>query len=178
MNFLLHQQFEAFCGSRINSGFVRISVYFTDVKCVRGSARFSKQASSQFPTERVSKHCFHENNFSYRISKTKSSQRDAFVDSPTDRFHPSQVMVYRQACFSQVSRRLPLSKHFSFNLRSRRMNIEQPFEEERLPWYKPEQFYPVQIGQIFHSKYKVIGKLGYGAHSTTWLCRDIEYACR
>lgn len=47
-------------------------------------------------------------------------------------------------------------------------------EEETLPWYKPDQFYPVRIGQTFESKYMVIGKLGYGAYSTVWLCRDIR----
>ena len=52
------------------------------------------------------------------------------------------------------------------------MNHEEPFEEERLLWYKPEQFYPVHIGEIFKSRYKVVGKLGYGSQSTVWLCRD------
>lgn len=55
------------------------------------------------------------------------------------------------------------------------MNLLQPFEEERLPWYDPNQFYPVRIGEIFNSKYKVVGKLGYGAYSTVWLCRDVKY---
>ncbi|RMD41700.1 hypothetical protein DV735_g3437, partial [Chaetothyriales sp. CBS 134920] len=46
------------------------------------------------------------------------------------------------------------------------MNRPPPFEEERLPWYTADQFYPVHIGEIFISKYKVVGKLGYGAYST------------
>ena len=54
------------------------------------------------------------------------------------------------------------------------MDHAQPFEEERLPWYSADQFYPVRMGEIFISKYKVVGKLGYGAHSTVWLCRDIK----
>lgn len=56
-----------------------------------------------------------------------------------------------------------------------RMDFTQPFEEERLPWYKPDQFYPVRIGEIFENKYKVVGKLGYGAYSTVWLCRNVKY---
>ncbi|KAL2397759.1 hypothetical protein ABEF93_004421 [Exophiala dermatitidis] len=56
-----------------------------------------------------------------------------------------------------------------------RMDFSQPFEEERLPWYNSDQFYPVRLGEIFHSKYKVVGKLGYGAHSTVWLCRNMKY---
>lgn len=54
----------------------------------------------------------------------------------------------------------------------------QPLEEERLPWYNPDQFYPVRIGEILDSSYKVLGKLGYGAYSTVWLCRNIRYIFR
>ncbi|KFY44067.1 hypothetical protein V494_01642 [Pseudogymnoascus sp. VKM F-4513 (FW-928)] len=49
-------------------------------------------------------------------------------------------------------------------------------EEETLPNYKPEQFYPVHIGEIIKTpqgKYKVIGKLGYGRYSTVWLCLEL-----
>lgn len=45
-------------------------------------------------------------------------------------------------------------------------------EEERLPFYKAEQFYPVHIGELLHSRYKVLVKRGYGSYSTVWLCRD------
>ncbi|KAI9678157.1 MAG: hypothetical protein M1817_006102 [Caeruleum heppii] len=49
----------------------------------------------------------------------------------------------------------------------------QKVEEERFAWYKPTQFYPVRIGEVFNSRYQVVGKLGYGACSTVWLCRDL-----
>ncbi|KAI9842414.1 MAG: hypothetical protein M1837_007159 [Sclerophora amabilis] len=49
----------------------------------------------------------------------------------------------------------------------------QKVEEERLAWYKPTQFYPVRTGEVFNSRYQVVGKLGYGAYSTVWLCRDL-----
>ncbi|GIZ44122.1 hypothetical protein CKM354_000733100 [Cercospora kikuchii] len=49
---------------------------------------------------------------------------------------------------------------------------ERPFEEERLPGYSHEQFYPIHIGDTLKSRYVVVGKLGYGANSTVWLCRD------
>jgi hypothetical protein len=52
---------------------------------------------------------------------------------------------------------------------------DQPFEEERLPDYEAEQFYPVKIGETINSRYHVIGKLGYGANSTVWFCRDLSY---
>ena len=46
-------------------------------------------------------------------------------------------------------------------------------EEETLPMYNSQAFYPVRIGQVFQSRYQVVGKLGYGAYSTVWLCRDL-----
>ena len=48
------------------------------------------------------------------------------------------------------------------------------FEEERLPNYGADQFYPVSIGKTINSRYHVIGKLGYGANSTAWFCRDLS----
>lgn len=47
-------------------------------------------------------------------------------------------------------------------------------EEEKLPWYSQDSFFPVKIGDVFDSKYQVIGKLGYGGYSTVWLCRDLQ----
>jgi hypothetical protein len=55
------------------------------------------------------------------------------------------------------------------------LDTAQKVEEERFEWYKPVQFYPVRIGEVFNSRYQVVGKLGYGAHSTAWLCRDLVY---
>ncbi|TWU72294.1 hypothetical protein ED733_003630 [Metarhizium rileyi] len=52
------------------------------------------------------------------------------------------------------------------------MNNSNLLEEERLPWYSHDQFYPVRIGETLAAKYQVVGKLGYGANSTSWLCRD------
>ncbi len=47
-------------------------------------------------------------------------------------------------------------------------------EEEKLKFYEPEQYYPVHIGEVVKSRYEVVGKLGYGAYSTVWLCRDLR----
>nr|VWP02166.1 Chitin synthase export chaperone [Ganoderma boninense] len=49
----------------------------------------------------------------------------------------------------------------------------QPIEEETLPHYDPNNFYPVRMGEVFQARYQVVGKLGYGAYSTVWLCRDL-----
>lgn len=47
-------------------------------------------------------------------------------------------------------------------------------EEETLPDYDPDGFYPVHIGDVFKDRYRVLGKLGFGASSTTWFCRDLR----
>ena len=53
------------------------------------------------------------------------------------------------------------------------LDSSQPIEEETFAWYDPKYFYPVRIGEVFQSRYQVIGKLGYGSYSTVWLCRDL-----
>ena len=50
---------------------------------------------------------------------------------------------------------------------------ETLIEEETLPFYSQSNYYPVKIGDVYQSRYKVVGKLGYGAYSTVWLCRDL-----
>lgn len=48
------------------------------------------------------------------------------------------------------------------------------FEEEGLPDYFKERYYPVHIGEVFNSQYQVVSKLGFGSSSTAWLCRDLQ----
>jgi hypothetical protein len=49
-------------------------------------------------------------------------------------------------------------------------------EEEKLPTYKREAYYPMRIGEVIHDQYyQVVAKLGYGISSTVWLCRDLRY---
>lgn len=50
-------------------------------------------------------------------------------------------------------------------------------EEETVRGYKPERYYPARIGEVFHDRYKIIGKLGYGSASTVWLCHDTSKEC-
>lgn len=46
-------------------------------------------------------------------------------------------------------------------------------EEETLPTFVPEHYYPVAIGEVFQSRYQIVSKLGFGISSTVWLCRDL-----
>ncbi|KAI0269902.1 kinase-like domain-containing protein [Gloeopeniophorella convolvens] len=51
---------------------------------------------------------------------------------------------------------------------------DDKIEEENWEWYEPGLFYPVRIGEVFQSRYQVVGKLGYGTRSTVWACRDLQ----
>ncbi|KAL4808652.1 kinase-like domain-containing protein [Aspergillus unguis] len=55
-----------------------------------------------------------------------------------------------------------------------KLPLETPIEEETLPHYNPAHYYPVQIGDVYYSMYKISGKLGYGAYSTSRLCQDFQ----
>ncbi|PGH34369.1 CMGC/SRPK protein kinase [[Emmonsia] crescens] len=47
-------------------------------------------------------------------------------------------------------------------------------EEETLPDYIASQYYPTRIGEVIREQYQVVGKLGFGSTSTTWLARDMN----
>ena len=42
-----------------------------------------------------------------------------------------------------------------------------------MPAYDLGLFYPVRIGEVFQKRYEVLRKMGYGANSTVWMCRDL-----
>lgn len=61
----------------------------------------------------------------------------------------------------------------------RKPEILSPFErleEEYTTHFRPNRFYPVDIGATLDDRYKVVGKLGFGNNSTIWLCKDVRYA--
>jgi serine/threonine-protein kinase SRPK3 len=49
-----------------------------------------------------------------------------------------------------------------------------PIEEELLPGYKAEDYYPVTTDQTLDSRYRIICKLGRGVGSTVWLAKDLK----
>ncbi|KAJ9204324.1 hypothetical protein DTO164E3_2086 [Paecilomyces variotii] len=51
---------------------------------------------------------------------------------------------------------------------------DQLVEEEELPDYQADRFYPVQLGEVFQDRYQVLTKLGFGTSSTAWLARDLK----
>jgi serine/threonine-protein kinase SRPK3 len=73
----------------------------------------------------------------------------------TFRRHPSSPICFPTSGFETVS-------------------ASKIFDEERFEAFKEGQYYPVNIGDVFRSKYQIIGKLGFGVTSTVWLARDLE----
>lgn len=51
----------------------------------------------------------------------------------------------------------------------------QKVEEEEMPDYVADRFYPVRLGEVFHGRYQAVTKLGFGSSSTIWLARDLLY---
>ncbi|WEW55212.1 hypothetical protein PRK78_000641 [Emydomyces testavorans] len=49
-----------------------------------------------------------------------------------------------------------------------------PIDEETLPTYYPEKYYPLQLGEVLGERYQTLGKLGFGTTSTVWLGRDLQ----
>ncbi|EDP49747.1 protein kinase, putative [Aspergillus fumigatus A1163] len=47
-------------------------------------------------------------------------------------------------------------------------------DEARFEHFKKGQYYPANIGYVLSTKYRIIGKLGFGTTSTVWLARDLE----
>lgn len=47
-------------------------------------------------------------------------------------------------------------------------------DEERVPWYEENRFYPAKPGDVLADRFQILVKIGYGSSSTTWLARDIQ----
>lgn len=55
-------------------------------------------------------------------------------------------------------------------------HTEEPqrlIDEKNNLQYNKEEYYPARIGDLIRSRYRIIGKLGYGTNSTVWFCRDV-----
>lgn len=47
-------------------------------------------------------------------------------------------------------------------------------EEETLPNYTVNAFYPARIDEVLHDRYQIVAKLGFGVTATVWLARDLQ----
>lgn len=52
-------------------------------------------------------------------------------------------------------------------------DVEEDIEEGTSE-YRPGGFHPVYVGELYHGRYEVLSKIGYGVYSTVWLVRDRE----
>ncbi|KAM3560698.1 hypothetical protein MY1884_002798 [Beauveria asiatica] len=89
----------------------------------------------------------------------------------------SRLSKLRVHQFSNALRHLYLHRPVCFAPRYRVMSTNtsvvdpalllasQPIEEELLPGYVADNYYPVQIGQVFDAQYKILCKLGQGTGS-------------
>ena len=87
--------------------------------------------------------------------------------SPSASPSPSMPFFFHRPIFPAI----PVTRIVRYNSQ----HTHKLAEEETLEGYKPHDYYPVYLGQIFKSQYQVITKLGFGTGSTVWLCRDLKY---
>lgn len=83
-------------------------------------------------------------------------------------------MTSRLSVWRKALQQKPTRSGKTRNASSIALFRETPIEEETLPYYKPEHYYPVRIGDVYGIRYQVAGKIGYGTYSTSWLCRDLQ----
>jgi len=47
-------------------------------------------------------------------------------------------------------------------------------DDEGEDGYRKGGYHPVTVGEVYKSRYRVLGKLGWGHFSTVWLCEDLQ----
>lgn len=94
-------------------------------------------------------------------------------------YSPSLVLISQFAMGPPPEHSTPRPLHPPREFPSNGFEVIDPsqkVEEERLPFYKCEDYYPMRMGEVVNDRYQVVAKLGYGTGSTAWLCRDLRYA--
>ena len=64
------------------------------------------------------------------------------------------------------------SKSTALTMSTSRVLYEPIESVERMEYYQEGGYHPVEIGDHFHDRYRVVHKLGHGTYSTIWLARD------
>lgn len=82
--------------------------------------------------------------------------------------------VHRKSTLRAMSSALPSSQALPKPGFSE-LSTKTLIEEEDIPSYRAELFYPARIGEVLNSKYQLVTKLGYGTSSTAWLIRDLRF---
>lgn len=85
------------------------------------------------------------------------------------RYLPNTTAKPKMAKRAFLAPRVPFRSDSSLSL-----NPDVPIEEEMIPGYKHQVFYPVNPGEVFHERYKTVAKVGWGTSSTVWLAQDLN----
>ena len=80
---------------------------------------------------------------------------------------PDSQAVVHNDCFS-----IEPSQAITAKDRANRYSKLQSQQVEDRELYRTGGYHPVEIGDDFEGRFKVMHKLGYGKSSTVWLCRD------
>ncbi|OCL14839.1 CMGC protein kinase [Glonium stellatum] len=91
---------------------------------------------------------------------------------PTSTTKISKVSKSSRRIFAFTSLRVPRS--LPKTVEPEILPSDELLEEEHAHWYKPEEFYQVNPGDVFNDRYQAITKLGWGMTSTIWLARDLH----
>ena len=83
----------------------------------------------------------------------------------------SPAIFHRINSHSHLRERFALSRSSSHE-RGELLTAAKPLEEETLPKYNPNAFYPMRLGETLNNRYNVVAKLGFGMTATVWLARD------
>jgi len=88
---------------------------------------------------------------------------DAHICSP---FAPTQRCLCSMLSMSASPRKSINQSSMTMDRAYERLSLDELIEEETLPGYNANKFYPVHLGDIFESRYEVLAKLGFGTSST------------
>ena len=74
--------------------------------------------------------------------------------------------IFRVSNRFSATRRFPLASKAQFSSnRSAHVSHTSLIEEELLPYYNANDFYPFKPGALFNTKYRIVEKLGFGRAS-------------
>jgi hypothetical protein len=62
------------------------------------------------------------------------------------------------------------SSQASVSIAVTRQQVSEPLNR-----YEVGGYHPVNVGEVFNQRYKIVRKLGWGLYSTVWLVQDIRF---